>query len=243
MKVIGAGLPRTATTTQLIVFERLGFAPCYHMRNLMGNLEGELPGWERLVEGDADWEAILGDSQSCCDWPTARYYREIFEEYPEAKVVLSVRSPESWVRSIRDTIWQMYFGSSVLRHVNAAHGLLDSEWRRFLELMIHMTWDEHTGAVPATEDTGDEQLAAAMERWNEGVRASIPSERLLEWNPADGWEPLCDFLDVPVPDGPVPHINDTLSFREGIIGGGLAVLNAWWDARERPATGLHGAAV
>jgi hypothetical protein len=243
MKVIGAGLPRTATSTQLIAFEQLGFAPCYHMRNLLGNLEGELPGWERLIEGDADWEAILGDAQSCCDWPTARYYREIAEEYPEAKVVLSVRSPESWVRSMRETIWQMYYGDSVLRHVNAARGHLDSEWRRFLDLMVHMTWDEHTGAVPDAEDIDDEQFAAAMDRWNEGVRASIPAARLLEWNPADGWEPLCEFLEVPVPDGPVPHINDTQAFREGMIGGGLAVLNAWWDARERPTSGLHGATV
>ena len=241
MKVIGAGLPRTATTTTLMAFEQLGFAPCYHMRNLMGNLEDELPAWERLVEGDADWDGILGDAQSCCDFPTSRYYNEIAEHFPEAKVVLSVRSSDGWVRSMRDTIWQMYFGDSVMRHVNAARAQVDPEWRRFLALMVHMTWDAQTGAIAGAEYADDEQFAAIMDRWNDRVRASIPAERLLVWNPADGWEPLCRFLEVPVPDGPVPNVNDTNAFREGLLGGGLAVLNAWWDQRERPAGGLHGA--
>jgi hypothetical protein len=241
MKVIGAGLPRTATTTTLMVFEQLGFGPVYHMRNLLGNLDGELPGWERLVEGDVEWERILGDAQSCCDWPTARYYRELAEHFPDSKVVLTVRSADGWVRSMRETIWQMYFGDTVMRHVNLARAAVDSDWQRFLALMIHMTFDQRTGAVAATEDTDDAELAAGMERWNDEVRASIPRERLLVWNPADGWDPICDFLGVPVPEGPVPNVNDTLAFREGILGGGLRVLNAWWDQRERPSGGLHGA--
>jgi hypothetical protein len=241
MRVIGAGLPRTATTTQLMVFEQLGFGPVYHMRNLLGDLEGELPAWERLTEGDADWERILGDAQSCCDFPTSRYYRELAERYPEAKVVLTVRSGDGWARSMRETIWSMYFGDSIMRHVVAARTKVDPEWRRFIDLMIHMCWDEQTGAMVGAGEADDEELAAIMERWNDGVRASIPSRRLLAWNPADGWEPLCEFLEVAVPDGPVPNINDTLAFREGMIGNGLAVLNAWWDQRERPATGLHGA--
>jgi Sulfotransferase domain len=241
MKLIGAGLPRTATSTQLLAFEQLGFGPVYHMRNLLGNLEGELPAWERLTEGDVDWEAILGDAQSCCDWPTARYYRELAEHFPQAKVLLSVRSGKGWVNSMRETIWPMYFGDSVMRHVNAARAHVDSEWRRFLGLMTHMCWDHQTGGMAGAEDADDAELARIMERWNDGVRASIPPERLLVWNPAEGWEPLCEFLEVPVPEGPVPNVNDTLAFREGVLGGGLGVLNAWWDQRERPAGGFHGA--
>jgi len=241
MKIIGAGLPRTATSTQLFVLEQLGFGPVYHMRNVLANLEGELPAWEKVAEGEPDWEGILGDAQSCCDFPTARYYRELAEFYPDAKVLLSVRSGESWARSMRDTIWPMYFGDSVMRHVNGARAQVDEEWRRFLDLMIHQCWDEQTGAVAQGASGEDADLIAAMERWNEGVRQAIPAERLLEWNPADGWEPLCTFLEVPMPDGPVPNINDMLAFREGVLGGGLAVINAWWDQRERPTGGLHGA--
>ena len=80
-----------------------------------------------------------------------------------------------------------------------------------------------------------------MERWNDQVRATIPAQRLLVWEPRDGWEPLCDFLEVPVPETPVPRLNDTAAFKEGIIGGAIDDVNEWWEQRDRPSGGLHGA--
>jgi sulfotransferase family protein len=87
VKIIGAGLPRTATTTQMFALERLGFGPCYHMRDLLSDLQGGLPLWERAFEGAPDWERILGGSESTVDWPSARYYRELMDYYPDAKVL------------------------------------------------------------------------------------------------------------------------------------------------------------
>ena len=240
MKVIGAGLPRTATTTTLVAFEQLGFAPCYHMRDLLGDMDRGLTLWEAVAAGKPDWEEIFGDAQSSCDFPSSRYYRELLEHYPDARVVLSVRSAEGWVRSMRETIWPMYFGDSVMHHVCQARRHVDPHWDRFMRLMIHMCWDEETGAI-AGDHYSDAGFAAIMERWNAEVEASVPAEKLLVWDPADGWEPLCDFLEVAVPEGEVPRVNDTAGFIEGILGGGLAKLNEWWDARERPASGLHGA--
>jgi hypothetical protein len=240
MKVIGAGLPRTATTTTLIAFEQLGFAPCYHMRDLMADWDRGLTLWEAVAAGNPDWDAIFGDAQSSCDWPSARYYREQLEHYPDAKVVLSVRSAEGWVRSMRDTILPMYFGDSVMYHVCQGRRQVDRNWDRFIRLMWHMCWNEDTGGIAGDLDT-DEGLAAIMERWNAEVKDSVPAEKLLVWDPADGWAPLCEFLEVAVPDGDLPRVNDTAAFTEGILGGGLAVLNEWWDQRERPASGLHAA--
>ena len=80
--------------------------------------------------------------------------------------------------------------------------------------MMHMTWDERTGAIPASTHD-DAQLAAIMERWNAQVKASVPAEQLLVWDPADGWEPLCEFLEVAVPGGPVPRVNDTRGLHRG----------------------------
>jgi Sulfotransferase domain len=241
MKVIGAGLPRTATTTQMIAFEMLGFGRCYHMRDLMMDFEAGLPLWEAVAEGKPDWEAILGDANSCCDWPTAAYYKELAEHYPESKVVLTVREPEGWVRSMRDTVWSIYFGDSVMHHVCQARAVLDPLWRRFMDLMIPMTWGTDTLGPP--ESTFDDRaLAESMHRWNERVKREVPADRLLVWEPRDGWEPLCAFLEVAVPDEPVPNANDTAAFKEGVIGGALNVLNQWWDQRERPTSGLHAAA-
>ena len=244
MKVIGAGLPRTATTTQMIAFETLGFAPCYHMRDLLGDLEHGLPLWEAVTEGNPDWEAIFGAAQSTCDWPSARYYKQLIEIYPDAKVVLTVREPAGWVKSMRETVWAIHQGDSVLHHVSEARTGVDPLWHRYIALMGNINWDPQQGAFsPAQETYSDDGLAKVMERWNEEVERTVPAERLLSWNPAEGWEPLCEFLEVPVPEGPVPRTNDTNAFKEGIIGGALDVLNEWWGARERPAESLHGASV
>ena len=183
MKVIGAGLPRTATTTQVAVLETLGFGPCYHMRNLMGDFAAGLPLWERVAAGDPDWDEIFDGFESSCDFPASRYYREMAEHYPEAKVLLSVRSGEGWVRSMRETIWPMYFGDSLLHHVNQARGQVDEHWARFLALMTHQCWDPETGALVGAGDADDAELAAIMDRWNQGVIDAIAPERLLVLEP------------------------------------------------------------
>jgi hypothetical protein len=242
MQVIGAGLPRTATTTQMIVLEQLGFAPCYHMRDLLADLEKGLPLWEAVAEGKPDWDTIFGDAKSTVDWPSARYYEQLIDYYPDAKVLLSVREGASWVRSMRPTVWGLFHADSVMRYVSDARTVIDPLWKRYIELMTHMNWDEQTGAM-AGDTFSDEGLIAVMENWNETVKRTVPAERLLAWYPSDGWEPLCDFLEVDIPTEPVPHVNDTAAFNEGIVGGALGAVNEWWDRRERPESGLHGAAL
>ena len=242
MKVIGAGLPRTATTTQAEAFEILGFGHCYHMRDLLMDPERQLELWDAVTRGKPDWEEIFQGAESTCDWPGARYYKELAEYYPDSKVVLTVRTPESWVRSMRETVWAIYFGDSVMHHVCEARAVLDPGWRKFMDVMITMTWAD--GVLGPPEETYDDaSFGKLMENWNERVKRDIPADRLLVWHPADGWGPLCEFLEVREPDEPVPNTNDTAAFKEGITGGAIGVINQWWDARERPKQGLHGASV
>jgi len=242
MQVIGTGLMRTATTTQMVALEQLGFGRCYHMRDLLADLETGLPLWEDVAEGSPDWERIFGDAHSTVDWPSARYYRELMDYYPDARVLLSVRDGDAWVRSMRATVWGMFHGDSVIHHVSDTRAVLDPLWQRYIALMRRITWQPTTGVLAGDTST-DDGLAAVMNRWNDEVRATVPADRLLVWDPSEGWEPLCDFLQVEVPDEPLPRLNDTQSFREGIIGGALGVVNEWWDERERPTEGLHGAAL
>ncbi len=226
----------------MFALERLGWAPCYHMRDLLSDLESGLPLWESAAGGRPDWQRIFGGAQSTVDWPSARYYRELMDFYPEAKVLLSVREPEDWVRSMRGTVWAIFHGDSVMHHLSEARVVLDPLWRRYVALMRAMTWDAQTGVL-AGETSSDDGLAAVMERWNASVKATVAPERLLVWNPNEGWDPLCAFLEVETPAEALPRLNDTPSFREGIIGGALDVINEWWSTRERPASGLHGAAL
>jgi Sulfotransferase domain len=228
----------------MITLEKLGFAPCYHMRDLLGDLEHGLPLWEAVAAGNPDWEAIFGDAQSTCDFPSARFYKELAEVYPDAKVILTVRDAQGWVKSMRETVWGIFAPDTMIHHLSEGQALIDPLWRRYIELMGNMNWDDSTGAIaPFRETLTDEGLAASMERWNDEVKRTIPAERLLVWDPQEGWEPLCRFLDVDVPHEPLPRTNDTSAFKEGVLGGALAAINEWWDARERPGESLHGAAL
>ena len=240
MKVIGAGLPRTATTTQMFALEQLGFAPCYHMRDLLMDLEGGLPLWEAAAEGNPDWDAIFGEASSTCDWPSAYYYRELMDHYPDAKVILSVREAEVWSRSMEQTIWGMWHGDSVLHHLNEARQVVDPLWKRYIALMSRLNFNE-TGAFAGADDMP--KLMAAMERWNVQVQEDVPAERLLVWKPEEGVEPIAEFLEVELPEEELPRLNDTKAFREGIIGGALDAVTEWWESREKSGEGLHGAAV
>ena len=72
-------------------------------------------------------------------------------------------------------------------------------------------------------------MAETMEQWNQSVIDGVPEDRLLVWHPKDGWEPLCELIDVPVPDGPVPNVNDTENFQKNLImGPAIEAINAWW---------------
>ena len=239
MKVIGAGLPRTATTTQMFALEQLDCGPCYHMRDLLMDLETGLPLWEAVADGRPDWDAIFGEACSTVDWPSAYYYRQLMDHYPDAKVLLSVRGGEEWARSMQKTIWGMWYGDSVLHWLNEARKVVDPLWARYIALMGRLNFDEGGAFAGADDET---KLIAAMERWNASVIDYVPSDRLLVWNPAEGLEPLCEFIGVEMPDEELPRLNDTKAFQEGIIGGALDAVTDWWDARDRPKEGLHGAA-
>jgi hypothetical protein len=223
MRVIGAGLPRTGTLTQKVALEMLGFAPCYHMVNVLMDLD-LVPQWRAAYEGNADWEQIFNGFDSTVDWPGSYYYRELIEVYPDAKVLLSTRDGEKWARSMRDTIWPVLYGDDLQGRFAAARELVDPKWFAYAEMMRDM-WSR-SGLLRGKETT-DEWMAAAIGHYEEQVRRDVPSDRLLVWSVGDGWEPLCEFLEVPVPDTPFPHLNDSKEFADRIIDGALIAMNEW----------------
>ena len=225
MKLIGAGLPRTATTTQKMALEILGL-PCYHMRELLMGLDTQIPLWEEALDGRGDWDTLFDGYQSAVDWPGAFHWRELMDVYPDAKVLLSVRDAEGWERSMRDTIWSIYWGDSLMHHLCRARYHVDPLFRSWYDLMTNMCW-AHKG--PLQNHTVREGLMADMERWNDEVRSTVPADRLVEWHPRDGWEPICEPLGIAVPEEPLPDVNDTQAFKDGIQGGAIAALDGWWE--------------
>lgn len=236
MKVIGAGLPRTGTLSQKVALEMLGFKPCYHMVNLLVNLD-EVPMWRRALDRDCSWDEVFGDAQATVDWPGAFFYRELSDAYPEAKVLLSVRDAAGWERSMRGTIWGVMYGDNMMRDLSSARARIDPGWQSYNELMREL-WHRSEMLDAPEGDSPEGGMGAAMERYNSRVRETVPADRLLVWSVGDGWEPLCRFLGVDVPSAPFPHLNDKQMFGDRVIDGSLQALTQW---RAQDAQAAHAA--
>jgi hypothetical protein len=232
LKLIGAGMPRTGTMTQKLALERLGLGPCFHWVDVLADLPVQVPRWHAALRGEADPAAILHGFPSTVDWPGGFFFRELLAAHPEAKVLLSVRDPDRWEPSFRETIVDLRFGESLIRLLSSARAHVDPDWARYLEFVDAMFW-EPGGTFAAGHDPDD--LKAAFVAHNEAVRAHVPADRLLVWDVREGWEPLCAFLNVEVPDEPLPHANDRATFLDRVIGGALTTLTAARAAQEGAA--------
>jgi len=185
LTVIGAGLPRTGTLSQKLAFEKLGFGPCYHWVDVIADLEGRVPQWDRALDGEEHWDEIFDGFQSTVDWPGGFFYAELASAYPNAKVVLSVRDAERWEQSFRETIWNMCFGETLVRYASAARAQIDPRWERYLHLVDRMFWIERGTFASGYAEPA--QLIAAMKRHEQAVKQAIPSDRLLVWDVTEGW--------------------------------------------------------
>ena len=204
LRVLGAGLGRTGTSSLRSALELLLGGRCYHMYELRERPE-DVPRWERALAGEPlDWELVFGEFIATVDWPAASFWPELAAAYPDAPVLLSVRdSAESWWASMEKTI------VAVLREPLPEDDPPLARQRRLTRAILAERLDERWFER--------ERGIAAYERHNERVRSTVPAERLIEWSPGDGWGPLCERLDLPEPDAPFPHLNTTPEFRE-IVG-------------------------
>jgi hypothetical protein len=232
MKVIGAGLPRTATLSQKVALEMLGFGPCYHMVNVLADLS-QVPLWHRAVDRDIQWEEIFEGFESTVDWPGGFFYRELLEAYPDAKVLLSVRDPEAWERSMHYTVWGFRHGDTLMTHLSDARADIDPDWAEFRRMIDRLLWKDD--GVFAANHQDRRWLIEAFNRYNEMVRMDVPADRLLVWDAKDGWEPLCRFLEVEVPDAPFPNVNDKTTFIDRVVGGCIETLHGWWTQQQQEA--------
>lgn len=223
MRLIGAGVPRTGTLSQKVALEMLGLAPCYHMVNVLADLD-LAPAWRRALDGDADWDEIFGDHQATVDWPGSYFYRDLLEFYPDSKVLLSVRDGDSWAASMRDTIWGHFYSDELFKHLSEARRKVDPKWDAYIDMCIEM-W-RRSGLI-WSEELDLDWMSAAVDRYHAEVKRNVPADRLLVWSAKDGWGPLCEFLEVPVPDQPFPHMNDSETYVQRVIDAALLALNDW----------------
>ena len=104
LSVIGAGFGRTGTESMKLALETLGLGPCHHMKDVLGNPR-QIDLWRSAARGERpDWDEIFDGYIAAVDWPAAYFWRELSAYYPDAKILLTVRSPESWYASMANTI-------------------------------------------------------------------------------------------------------------------------------------------
>lgn len=194
LQIIGAGYGRTGTFSLKHALEKLLDAPCYHMYEITQS-EAQLChwlDWAKHPESSPDWDAILDGYAAAVDAPVCFFWEELMQRYPDAKVILTTRDPDSWVRSFK-ALMATNIKSSWM-------GLFSSKIRRFGKFGRAMGGQFLTSLERGT-------LIEQFERHNQRVRDVVPPDRLLELQIGAGWEPLCEFLGVPVPDEPYPYLN------------------------------------
>jgi hypothetical protein len=191
LRVVGAGLPRTGTTSLKTALEQLLGGPCYHMTVLPDHPVDLGADWRNALAGEpADWDRIYAGYVAAVDWPTSLFWAPLSRLNPDALVLLSLRESAE--------VWWDSFDATILHDLRPVFddgdgGDAVGQFERFM----------------GTSDLNDRNAAVrAYERHNAHVLATVPAERLLIWQPTEGWEPLCRALDLPVPDEPFPWHND-----------------------------------
>jgi hypothetical protein len=201
LQVIGAGLGRTGTLSLKAALERLGYRPCFHMIEVLTKPERGRAWLTRTPSGARDWDAIFRGYRASVDWPAAAFWRELAEHYPEAKVLLSVRDADRWYESVMNTIYPVMKQGPPENAPKILH-----EFHEMVYALIFERTFSNRLAEP-------KHAKRVFEEHNQAVIDEVPAERLLVYRAGDGWEPLCRFLGVPVPDEEFPHLNDTAWYR------------------------------
>jgi hypothetical protein len=191
VNVIGAGLPRTGTLSLKVALELLGLGPAHHMFDVPADPD-RIGLWEEALGGRRRWAKIFDGYHSAVGPPASGFWEELIRAYPNARVLLSVRDPESWSRSVGET-----------------------------------EWGARRGDPPG-------RLIEGMERHNEAVRRGVPRGRLLVWSAGEGWEPMCEFFGIPVPDIPFPHLGAGAELFNRVVDPSLDALVEWPALRELP---------
>ena len=212
IKVIGAGHGRTGTHSLKLALEELGFGRCYHMSELLEHPE-HIHHWEAIYNGSSvDWDALFDGYQATVDFPGNLCHQKILNHYSDAKVILTVREPESWYNSVRTTTNRVNFNKP-WQMLSLGLQLPFSSYLQQLMRVFKLSFRYWQLAF----DGKFKNKAYAIQKYldyNQTVIDNIPADRLLLYNIRDGWEPLCSFLNVPIPNTEFPHSNDRKSFHQ-----------------------------
>ncbi|KAK2759936.1 hypothetical protein FQN54_002672 [Arachnomyces sp. PD_36] len=229
MKVLALGYSRTGTKSLRDALLTLGYDHTYHTFDAVFLNPQDCKTWLDALNAKCDgvgkkfgreeFDQLLGHCQAVTDMPAAFFAPELIEAYPEAKVILTTRDIDEWHSSVKSTIEAANTNPlSTLLGLTSTLLLMPNRWNRPLfKKLDQVLYANDFDANGRTSYLQHYQL----------VRSLVPPERLLEYHVSDGWEPLCSFLGVPVPEGEdVPFVNRKDEFREAVRGENVENLKA-----------------
>lgn len=214
LHIIGAGFGRTGTSSLHAALNQLGF-PCYHMVEVIENPanKSHLDFWCDVANGKAgaqhEWERVFANYSAAIDNPACCVWRELLVAYPDARVILTVHpgGADAWYESTIDTI---YFTEN--RWQFKVLELLTPFGKKIGNMSRKLIWERsHQGTMKSRASAIDH-----YHRHIEEVKTSVPADRLLVYSVAEGWRPLCTFLDKPQPDSVFPSVNDRATMKRRI---------------------------
>jgi Sulfotransferase domain len=217
IKIIGAGFPRTGTTTLKQALELLGFQKTYHFKDLIAQPE-KLKYWQDLEKfGDTNFDLLFDEYQATVDFPGYPYYKILFEKYPNAKVILTKRDVDDWYESTYKTVWQagpQTFGAKL---VLLSKMMVNARLRNTF-MCIKFMRKTYLNKQFSGNFISKAYAIEVFEQHINEVSYFIPKNQLLVYDVQEGWEPLCNFLEVDVPKEPFPHLNKKENFHQMVAG-------------------------
>ncbi|CAH8497038.1 unnamed protein product [Schistosoma rodhaini] len=221
--IIGAGQMRTGTTSLKFALQLLYNQSCYHMYDIIYHYqESHIQKWLNLFNMNKNfiniekiyWNDIFNECRFAVDYPTCVFYKELMKIYPNAKVILTVRDADSWVSSCRATTAS---DMVMTKHTTFTENII---YRlRGLKSLPILHDNMYTKAFgPNYDQMTDDELRDAFIKWNQEIIDYVPKDRLLIFDPKDGWTPLCEFLNIPIPENvPFPHLNKRVDLRNRLL--------------------------
>lgn len=213
LQIIHAGLFRTATRSMAFAYRELGYDAHHGLDDVLGNPWTQLEQaaeatWPGIPDSQPrekytrkDWDKVWAPFDVCTDLGSP-FVPELIKIYPEAKVVIVKRDTDKWWASFETE-------------------LLDTLWHPRSWLINWITWNIIKSRAPfammkihygffGVRERADINAVAKRkyEEYYENIINTVPPERTLIYDIQSGWEPLCKFLDKPVPDKPFPRVNE-----------------------------------
>ncbi|KAH7436295.1 hypothetical protein KP509_05G012000 [Ceratopteris richardii] len=202
LRVILCGFSRTGTMSLMTALDMLGF-PCFHGSHLAKPSTGHLFLRAFKYGNPKDWNNLLDGYAAIADFPAVCSYQELMKIYPDAKVILNIRDPDRWYNSFSETIPKNTHGSER----NIIFKLLTPLLAHYVQVGFY---DKFLCSKPQDREIC---VRAFQKHISEVIQHVSPANLLIyDIEKEKGWNSLCAFLNVSIPDIPFPRVNERKAF-------------------------------